>query len=60
MISMKKKCIPQIFFDASSVWYYFLISKDGKCAKCKRCCAVLKTLDVSTKGLHTHLSAKHG
>lgn len=46
--------------DTSSVWYYYLTSKDGKSAKCKRCSAVLKTLGGSTKGLHTHLSTKHG
>lgn len=46
--------------DKSSVWYHYLTAKDGKCAKCKKCGTVLKTLGGSTKGLHTHLSAKHG
>ena len=46
--------------DASSVWYYCLISKDRKCTKCKRYSAVLKTLGRSTKGLHKHLSTKYG
>ena len=36
-----------------------VISKDGKCSKCKICSAVLKTLSGSTKELYTHLSAKH-
>ena len=35
--------------DGSSIWYCCLISKDGKCAKCKKCSAVLKTLGGSTK-----------
>lgn len=45
--------------DTTSVWSYFLVAKDGNCAKCKRCPAILKTLGGSTKGLHTHLSSKH-
>lgn len=45
--------------DATSVWSYFLVAKDGNSAKCKRCPSILKTLGGSTKGLHTHLLSKH-
>ena len=45
--------------DTSSVWYYYLISKDGKCTKCKRCNAMLKTIGGSAKGLHTNSYGKH-
>ena len=47
------------YSDTFSAWYCCLISKGGKCAKCKTCSVVLKTLGGSTKGLHAHLSAKH-
>ena len=43
----------------TSIWYYFLKAANGNTAKCKQCNAVLKTLGGSTKGLHTHLMAKH-
>ena len=46
--------------DTSSVWSHYLTSKDGSSAQCKKCSAVLKTLGGSTKGLHVHLSSKHG
>lgn len=45
--------------DTSSVWCHYLIAKDGSCAQCKQCYAILKTLGGSTKGLQTHLLSKH-
>ena len=45
--------------DTSSVWYYYLIPKDGKWTKYKRFNAVLKTLGGSTKGFHAHVSANY-
>ena len=46
--------------ETTSVRCHYLTTKDGKNAQCKRCTSVLKTLGGSTKGLHTHLSSKHG
>lgn len=34
-------------------------SEDGLTAKCKLCPAIIKLSSQSTKGLHTHLRAKH-
>lgn len=45
--------------DLSSIWSHFLVANDGRSAQCKICLAVLKTLGGSTKGLHTHMAAKH-
>jgi hypothetical protein len=41
-------------------WYYFL--QGGESAKCilQSCGKIIKTVGGSTKGLHTHLSSKHG
>ncbi|GLV44529.1 hypothetical protein CBL_12124 [Carabus blaptoides fortunei] len=45
--------------DSTSMWSHYLKSIDNKTAKCKQCGSILKTLGVSTKGLHTHLLTKH-
>ena len=37
----------------------FLKSEDGFTAKCKLCPSIIKISGRSTKGLHTHLQAKH-
>jgi hypothetical protein len=46
--------------DKNSVWHYFL--QGGESAKCilQSCGKIIKTVGGSTKGLHTHLSSKHG
>ena len=44
----------------SRVWTHFLLNRIESLAKCKLCSALLKVIKGSTKGLHEHLSRKHG
>lgn len=45
--------------DSTSIWFHFLIDKNGQCAKCKLCAKALRCGGGSTKGLHTHLKSIH-
>ena len=45
--------------DNTSVWFYFLIYKNGTQAKCKDCPQTLRCVGGSTSGLHTHLRTIH-
>ena len=45
--------------DESSVWFHFLVNKNGSQAKCNCCPKIIQCKRKSTSGLHTHLRTKH-
>lgn len=46
-------------FKAEGAWQHFSRDKEGATAQCQLCHNVIKCSGGSTKGLHTHLKAKH-